>query len=142
MATIQEYEKLTTQERRLRYFSEEFRRKKVSEIDRNLTTVSEVSREYQVSKAAIYVWINRYSRMRKRQEKQVVESKSDTKKIIALKEKIKELEQIVGQKQIKIDFLDKLIELASEEYGVDIKKKVTKPPLDGSGSTGKHIPTK
>lgn len=142
MATILEYEKLTTQERRHRYFSEEFRRKKVSEIERNLTTVSEISREYQVSKAAIYVWINRYSRMRKRKEKQVVESQSDTRKIIALKEKVRELEQIVGQKQVKIDFLDKLIELASEEYGIDIKKKVTNRPLDGSGSTGKDTHTK
>jgi len=49
MATINECEKLTVQERLKRYFSEDFKRKKVGEIDRNLTTISEISREYQVS---------------------------------------------------------------------------------------------
>jgi hypothetical protein len=32
------------------------------------------------------------------------------------------MERIIGQKQLKIDFLEKQIELAEEAYGVDIKK--------------------
>lgn len=142
MATINEYEKLTIKERQHRYFSEDFRRKKVSEIERNLTTVTEVSREYQVSSTAVYKWINRYSRMRKRQERMVLESLSDTRKIIALKEKIKELERAVGQKQIQIDFLEKMIEIAQEENGIEIKKKVFTAHFDGSGSTVKKTHTK
>ena len=34
-----------------------------------------------------------------------------------------DLERIVGQKQIVIDFQEKMIELAEQEYNVDIKKK-------------------
>jgi transposase len=142
MATLQEYEKLTTAERQKRYFSEDFKRKKVSELDRRITSVREICREYQVSESAVYKWIQRYSRMRKKQERMVLESLSDTRKIIALKEKLKELEQIVGQKQIQIDFLDKMIDIAQEEYGIDIKKKVSTPPLSGSGKTGKNTRTK
>ena len=142
MANLWEYEKLTVRERRNRYFSEDFRRQKVSEIERGVTTVSEVSREYQVSRAAIYWWIRKYSRMRKKQERMVVESLSDTRKIAALKERVKELERIVGQKQIQVDFFDKMIELAEEEYGIDIKKKCRTPPSDGTGSTGKGTGTK
>lgn len=70
----------------------------------------------------------------------VVEAKSDTRKITALKEKVKELERIVGQKQIQIDFFDKMIELAEEEYGIEIKKKRSTPRSAGSGRSGKSTP--
>mgnify|MGYP007108819566 CR=1 FL=1 len=72
----------------------------------------------------------------------VVESKSDTRKLLHLKEHIKELEQLIGQKQIKIDFLEKMIELAQEEYGIDIKKKVSTKQYGGSGTTLKNTLTK
>lgn len=142
MANIQEYEKMTVKERQNRYFDEEFKRRKVSEIERGITRVSEIKREYQVSESSIYAWICKYSRMRKKQERMVVESMSDTRKITALKEKVKELERIVGQKQIQIDFSDKMIELAEAEYGIDIKKKYSTPRSDGSGQSGKGTPTK
>lgn len=142
MATIKEYEKLTTYERRKRYFSEDFKRRKVSEIDRNLVSIAEICREYQVSNVAVYKWIEKYSRMRKKKERMVVESKSDTRKLLQFKEHIKELEQLIGQKQIKIDFLEKMIELAQEEYGIDIKKKVSTKQYGGSGTTVKNTLTK
>ena len=137
MATLQDYEKLAVREKQNRYFSEDFKRKKVSEIERNLTTIAEVSRAYQVTRAAIYKWIYRYSRMRKKSEKQVVESKSDSQKILALREQVKELERIIGEKQVKLDFQQKMIELAEKEYKVDIKKKFSGKRFSGTGSKGK-----
>jgi len=128
MATINKYYKLTVRERQNRYFSEEIKRKKVSEIERNLASIAEVCREYQVSRTSVNKWINKYSQMRKKELKQVVEAKSDTRKILQLKEQVKELERLVGQKQIKIDFLEKMIELAEEEYSIGIKKKDTMLP--------------
>jgi transposase len=56
MANLKEYEKLTVKERQCRYFSEDFRRKKVSELDRNLITIAELCREHQVSPTAVYKW--------------------------------------------------------------------------------------
>ncbi len=53
----------------------------------------------------------------------VLESDSDARKIAELKAQIKHLEQTVGQKQIKIDFLEKMIELTEEDLKIDIKKK-------------------
>jgi transposase-like protein len=137
MANLKDYEKLTTRERLIRYFDEDFKRKKVSEIERNLSRVSEISREYQVSKAAIYKWIYKYSRMRKRSVRQVVEADSDSKKILALREQVKELERIIGEKQIKLDFQEKMIELAEKEYKIDIKKKFSGKRSSGTGSSGK-----
>ncbi len=53
--------------------------------------------------------------MRKRGVKQVVEARSDTCKIQQLKEQMKELERVIGQKQLLIDFQQKAIELAEKE---------------------------
>ena len=116
MANLKDYEKLTARERRNRYFSEDFKRKKVSELDRNLVSISEICREYQVSSTAVYNWIYKYSVMRKKGLKQVVESKSDSKKILALKEQVPELERIIGEKQVKLDFQSKMIEFAESIY--------------------------
>ena len=124
MATIQGYEKLTIRERQNRYFSEDFKRKKVSELDRNLITIAELSRQYQVNKTAVYKWIYKYSGMRKKGLKQVVEAKSDSVKLLQMKEKIKELQRIIGEKQIKIDFQDKMISLAETVYKVLYQKKI------------------
>ena len=137
MATLKDYEKLTTRERRSRYFDEDFKRKKVSEIERNLTSIAEVCREYQVSHTAVYKWIYQFSKMRKKGVRQVVEAKSDSSKITALREQIKELERIIGEKQIKLDFQEKMIELAEQEYKIDIKKKFSGKRSSGTGSAGK-----
>ncbi|SDL81580.1 transposase, partial [Salinimicrobium catena] len=79
MAKPQDFSKESSQ-RVNRYFSDSFKRKKVREIERNLTTVSEVSKEYEVSTTAVYKWLDKYSRDRKRGVKQVVELMSDTRK--------------------------------------------------------------
>jgi len=133
MANLKEYEKLTVKERINRYFSEDFKRKKVSEIERNIISVSEICRLYQVSNTAVYKWIYQYSKMRKKGVKQVVEAKSDSVKIQALQAEIKEMERIIGEKQIKIDFQAKMIEIAEKEYGVDIKKKFSGRHSSGTG---------
>ena len=139
MATLREYEKLTVRERQNRNFSEDFKRKKVSELDRNLLTIAELSREYQVTRAAVYKWIYKYSGMRKKGLKQVVEAKSDSRKLLQMKAEIKELQRIIGEKQIKIDFQEKVIAFAEAEYKIDIKKKFSGTPSSGTGSTGQRI---
>jgi transposase len=128
-------------QRQIRYFSESFKRDKVKDYERNLVTIAEISREYNVSRKAVYNWIYKYSNQYKREERQVVEKKSDTRKIKALKEKVKELERIVGQKQIQVDFYSKMIEIAEEKFDIEIKKKSSTKRSNGSGKTGKITAT-
>jgi Spy/CpxP family protein refolding chaperone len=71
--------------------------------------------------------------MRKKGVKQVVEAKSDSRKIQQLQEKVKEMERIIGEKQMKIDFQAKMIEIAEKEYRVDIKKKFSGKHSSGTG---------
>jgi transposase len=121
-----------------RYFSEEFKKRKVRELEKNMSSVSDICITYSVSRTSIYRWIYKYSAMAKKQVKQVVEAKSDTQKIKALEERIKELERIVGQKQLLLEFKDKMIEIAEATYNVDIKKKVGSKLSSGIISTGKN----
>jgi transposase len=124
-----------------RVFSEDLKRKKVREWEQKLTSVCELSREYQVSRSAIYKWIDQYSAMRKQKVKMVVESESDTQRIVALKKQVEELERLVGQKQVLLEFQGKMIDLAEEHYGVDIKKKFGSAPSSGSANTSDPMPS-
>lgn len=105
-----------------RYFSEGFRKDRVREIERGQTTVREVCKAYEVSDAAVYKWLDKYSSTRKKAVVHVVEAKSATRKVILLQEKVKSLHATVGEKQLQIEFLEKLIELANYQYGIDLKK--------------------
>jgi transposase len=79
--------------------------------------------------------------MKNKKERIIVETESDTQELLALKKKVAELERIVGQKQILLDFKDKMIDLAEEIYGVDIKKKFSTKPSNTSGSDEKNTPS-
>ncbi|HHW80157.1 MAG TPA: hypothetical protein GX746_00435 [Bacteroidales bacterium] len=47
---------------------------------------------------------------------------SEEDKIKQMKARIKELERTMIEKQINIDYLDKMIDLAKEYYDIDIRK--------------------
>jgi transposase len=123
--------------RQLRYFSESFKVARVREIERNLTTVTLISKEFSVTRPAVYKWLHKYSALRAKQVRQIIEPMSDARKIEEMRKKIQELERLVGQKQIEIEFKEKMIEIAEQMYGVDIKKKFGSRQSSGSGSTEK-----
>ena len=100
--------------------------------------MSDICREYQVSSSAVYKWLHKYSALRSMGARQIVEPMSDTNKIKALKDRIAELERMVGQKQVELEFQDKLIAMAEQMYQVDIKKKLGSKPSSGSGSTASN----
>ena len=129
-------EKLTTEERKRRRFSESFKRKKVQEIESGQVKISEICRVYQIRRQAVYKWLHKYGSMQQKKERLIVETESDTLKVIELQKRVAELERIIGQKQIEIDFKDKMIDLAEEVYHVNIKKKFCTLPSSGSETTG------
>lgn len=120
--------KMSTEERRMRRFSDNFKQKKVREIESRTSSIGEISRQYEVSTNNIYRWIGKFGSMKNKKDRLIVESESDTKQLLELKKKVAELERLVGQKQIQLEFTNKMIELAEETYGVDIKKKFSAKP--------------
>ncbi|MBC7425402.1 MAG: hypothetical protein H7321_02610 [Bacteroidia bacterium] len=60
--------------------------------------------------------------MKKKGEKQIIDSISNSEKIKLMQDKIKELERLVQQKQIVIDVTNKMIELTEQEHKITITK--------------------
>ncbi len=56
-------------------------------------------------------------------------------KVKELEERIKELESVIGRKQIKIDFLEKMMDIAKEDLNIDLKKNYSTPQSGGSENT-------
>ena len=108
--------------KRFRRFSEDFKLKLVKSYESGEFSVGEMAKIYDINPQSIYRWIYKYSKYNK-QSIQVVEMKdSQANKMKQMEARIKELERTVGQKQMNIDYLEKMIELAKEHYDIDVKK--------------------
>jgi transposase len=129
--------KMSIAQRRVRNFSESFKTEKIRDLEAGTIRICELVREYEITETTVRRWRKKYGKMKKKPERLVVETESDTKKLLELKKRVAELERIVGQKQIMIDFKDKMIELAEEHYQVDIKKNFSTLPSSSTGKTGK-----
>ena len=105
-----------------RQFSTAFKREKVELLDKGRITVSELCKIYNVSHTAIYKWKKKFSSLEKT-ERIVIEKISEEKKNIELLNRIKQLEQIVGKKQIELDYYKTAIDVLSEQEGEDVLKK-------------------
>jgi transposase-like protein len=116
----------------LRRFSEDFKLKIVKEYESGKHSVLELEKIYDISNPTLYNWIYKLSKYNKKSI-QVVEMKdSQVQKLKELEQKVKDLERIVGQKQIAIDYLEKMIEIAEDELKIDIKKNSNTPQSGGS----------
>jgi transposase len=110
-------------EKMRRHFSEAFKKEKVQMIEEKQMTVLQISRIYEVSGTAVYQWIRKYSTKIARSERIVIEKESEGAKTLSLLQRVADLERILGQKQLQIDYLEKVLEFGSNEVGFDIKKK-------------------
>ena len=108
-----------------RTFSEEFKRRKVNEIETGISKVSDICKEYQVTNTAVYKWMDKFSTRMKRKDRLIVESQSETLLIKQLRDQIAILERTVGRDRVRIDYLNALIEAAEAKYNIDIKKNAT-----------------
>jgi len=109
--------------KKIRTFSKEFKQGKVIEYEEGKITVLQISKLYEVSKAAIYKWIRKYGSLPPT-ERYVVEHKSEGTKQVELLRKIAELERIIGMQKVELLFNERVIETGSKIIGEDLKKKV------------------
>lgn len=121
-----------------RVFSEDFKKSIVKEYETGKFTVNQLAEIYSIQSAVIYRWIYRYSTYQIKNVKIVEMAESSTLKLRDLQKRIAELERIVGQKQLNIDFLEKIIDIAKDDLGIDIKKNFD--TLHSNGSTKKDQP--
>lgn len=115
-----------------RKFSLELKKNLVSEIEHNRLTIRDVVNLYNVASQTVYRWLRDHSSTKKTGTVMVVESDSKETKIDKLVKYIADLERSLGQKQLEIDFLSKVVDICSEELGYDVKKKCTTTQSIGS----------
>lgn len=118
-----------------RQFSEQIKRQAVAEFRSGKHTARELADLYHCAERTIYNWIYKYSPADSPKINVVEMSKSSDQKLKDLQTKIAELERALGQKQIKVDFLEKMIELAEAEYDLDLKKNSSSKPSSGTRTT-------
>jgi transposase len=124
-----------------RTFSNDLKIQIVRDLEKGKSTVASVKREYEVSGASVYNWLNKYSRHLHSNHPIVMQKDSEAYKTKELEKRIKELEAALGRKQMEIDFLNQMIEQGKEELGVDLKKKFSTPPSTGTDKTEKDTAT-
>jgi transposase len=134
--------KMKRKSRPNRVFSQELRQKIVQEIEQGKVTIASVRREYSVSNTTIYRWLHKYSSYLQKGVKMVLELSSEGYRTKELEKRLKEAEAALGRKQMEVDYLQKMIEIASKEYGIDIKKKSLTRPSTGSDSVSSKDNTK
>ncbi len=124
---------ITLKKRRI--FSESYKKSRVKEYESGQLTVREIAQLYGIGYQTVYLWIYKYSSYNKKSLKVVEHKDSNKYRLKQLQDRIKALEQIIGQKQIQVDYLEKIIELAKIELEIDLKKNFDTLQSNGSGST-------
>ena len=110
-----------------RRYSKAFKKERVGEYERGEFTILQLSRMYGFSQQSMYNWVYKYSRFSEKNVQIVEHKQSSSEKLKALIKENKKLKEKVGEKQIMIDYLEQLIEVAKQDYGMDIKKNVDTP---------------
>lgn len=121
--------------RKQRVYSIEFKQQLVKDYESGKFSVLELEKLYGVSNPSIYNWIYKFSNFNEKGYRIVEHKESSSKKLRELELRIKELEGVIGRKQISIDYLEKMIEIAKDEYKIDIKKNSNTPQSSGSNKT-------
>jgi transposase-like protein len=115
-----------------RRYSEEYKRKLVQDFEKGIMSVPQMERQYGIKTSCIYRWIYKYSSYNEKNSRIVEMKHSQTNRVKELQEKVKELERAVGQKQMQIDYLEKMIDMTQQHYSIDIKKNFSTQPCGGS----------
>lgn len=124
--------------RKRRIYSEGFKKQIVKEFESGKLNVLQLERLYGVTNPTIYAWIYKFSNFNDKGYRVIEMKDSIADKVKNLEKKINELERMVGMKQIKIDYLEKMIEVARDGFNMDIKKKLDTPQSGTSGKTSKN----
>lgn len=118
-----------------RVFSEKLKKKIVKDIEQGKVNVLGASREYEVSLNSVYNWLKKFSAHLHPSTTLVMQMDSEQYRSRELEKKVSELEAALGRKQLEIDYLNKLIEIAGEDMGIDLKKNISMPASTGTDKT-------
>ena len=104
-------------------YSEAFKLKVVSEIERGKFRIGEAARVYDITgSTTIYRWLRKYGKASLIQKTVVVQMKNESDKIKQLEKEKRELESALAKTQVRLLAMETLIDVAEAHYQIDIKK--------------------
>ncbi len=107
----------------LRY-SMAFKQKVVSEIEEGKFSISEAQRIYAINgNTTIQKWMRKLGKDHLLCKVVRIEMKDEKDRIKELEREKRELESALAQSHLKILALESLVEVAKEDYNIDLKKK-------------------
>lgn len=113
---------MTTDERRRRRFTEEFRKEQVMLYEQGKLTIPEICRLYEVAYDTVKRWIKKYGK-KAYPEMIIIGSSKEADRVKKLEKEISELKRIIGDQQVELLYKSKLVELAKDHLGEDFEKK-------------------
>lgn len=113
---------MTTEERRRRRFSEDFRKEQVHLIESGKLTLKEVSSIYQVKTASVRRWLKRYGK-KALPEQIIVSNGKEFDRIRELEKENRKLLELLGKQQVSLLYNEELVRIAKEKLGEDFEKK-------------------
>jgi transposase-like protein len=116
-----------------RIFSTPLKESIVKDIESKRMSVQDVVTLYNVSTTSVYKWLAKYSETYQVGVRMVVEQESEGTKTRQLLAEKAELQRALGEKQMELDLLQKLVAVASEKLQVDIKKSFFEKWSNGIG---------
>lgn len=113
------------EERTILRYSMAFRQKVVKEIESGELTIYAAQKHYGITgSATIQTWIKKLGRNHLLAKVVRIEMSDERDRIKALEKEKKALESALAQAQLKIIALETTIEVAEENYGLGLKKKI------------------
>ena len=113
---------MTTEERRRRRFSADFRKEQVQLIESGQATIREICSLYQVKQYSVKFWLKRFGK-KPFPEQIIISNGKEFDRIRELEQENKKFLELIGKQQVELVYKDELIRLAKEKLGEDFEKK-------------------
>ncbi len=105
-------------------YSQAFKQKVIKEIEEGKLSISEARELYDIGGGStIQRWMKKLGKNHLLQKVVKVELKGEVNKLRQTEREKKELESALAQAHLKIMSLERMLEIAGREYGVEFKKK-------------------
>lgn len=122
--------------KQVRHFSPTIKKQVVALIEQKQLNVATAAREYGVHAQTIYNWIYRYSSYNANGGIMMVDKKHQQSQLAALQQQVQQLQSVLGQKQMQLDYWQKYAELLAQDVPDADKKKEAIKPYGTSVTTG------
>lgn len=114
---------MTSNERRHRRFSEEFRREQVKLIEKGERTIAQVSQLYEVKPDNVRRWLKQYG-IKDRPEMIIIQTQEEVNRIKDLQNQVLKLNAVIGKMHVELLYKNELLDLAKQQLGPEFEKKI------------------